>query len=124
MSYNITEALRELRESEREDWEIWDDEVLFPAINEINNEKGINLASESNGQFGEVLTIFHDADEDDLELSGVIFKKGDYDLDDGEWNDDETEKFYQTLNILDCENKFKTKEELKNYILDKLIILD
>lgn len=100
----------------------WDENILQPAIDEINAEKGIALDYESNGDFGEILTILNSENED-IEKPGVVFEKGDIQLDDGQWNDDHTEKFYQTLSLFYAELKFKTKEEFKNYVLSKMIIL-
>ena len=102
--------------------EEWDENILQPAIDEINAEKGTALDYEGNGDAGEILTIWN-LDNDNIDNPGVVFEKGDTQFEDGEWNDDHTEMFYQTLNLINPEEKFKTKEEFKNYVLSKMIIL-
>lgn len=83
---NINEALKQLKE-EREAWEIYDDEVFFPALEEASKKLGFELEGEANGEFAEVTTIF------------------------------DVEGNFEPLNIEDCENKYKTKEELVKTIL-------
>lgn len=83
---NIGEALKQLRE-EKESWEIYDDEVFFPALEEASKKLGFELEGEANGEFAEITTIF-DVDGN-----------------------------FETLDIEDCEEKYKTKEELVKAIL-------
>lgn len=83
----INEALKQLKEN-LEDWEIYDEQVFFPALEEASNKLGFKLEGESNGEFSEITTIF-DADY-----------------------------AFEPLNIKNCEEKYKTKEELVKAILD------
>lgn len=83
----IKEALKELKE-DLEDWEIYDEQVFFPALEEASKKLGFKLEGESNGEFSEITTIF------------------------------DTDYAFEPLNIENCEEKYKTKEELVKAIID------
>ena len=98
-----------------EKWEEWDDEILYPALDEIKEEKGISLECEGNGNSGEILTIW--SKDENIRWEESVYN----DYEDDDWDEDEDDGYY-SLNIVDPEEKFSTKEELKAYILSMMII--
>lgn len=95
----------ELFEDEDSDTEEWDENILQPALDEINAEKGIALEYERVGDFREILNI-----RNYTKKPQVVFEK-DFRKDDRE------------LTIFYATERFKTKEEFKNYVLSKIVIL-